>query len=177
MSDSINTWGGTTPTVAAEPLFVVRRPRYQALIFQVLGAGIAAVGLIGGLSDLTSDPVNGASSFGFFLFFFVGGGALFWLLGALLTAGRINVYDQHLDVKSGFGKYRRRNLADIHVLRYGTQSQGGGPTFVSLTAWDDRRKKQFTVFTNHRGYAEFAKWLEQRRPEQWADCERAGLPT
>jgi len=159
MSESINTWGGTTSNVAAEPQFVVRRPRYQSLMFEVLGGTVAVIGVIGGLSDLLTDAENGASSFGFFLLFFVGGGALFFLLGAALGAGRINVYDQHLDVKSGFGKYRRRNIDDLHTLRYGSQSQGGGPTFISLTGWNDRRKKQFTVFTGYRGYRDFTTWL------------------
>ncbi len=59
----------------------------------------------------------------------------------------MNVYDRHYDVKSGFGKLRRREVDDIRTLRYATQSNGGGPRFVSLTAWNDRKKKQFMIFT------------------------------
>ncbi|ROR83632.1 hypothetical protein SAMN06295974_1703 [Plantibacter flavus] len=176
MSDSINTWGGTATREGAKPLFVVRRPRYQSLMFEILGGLVAVIGLFGGLGELVSDAEDGVSSFGFFLLFFVGGGGLVFVFGLLLSAGRIQAYDRHLDVKSGFGRYRRREVGDIHTLRFGSQSQGGGPTFISLTAWDERRKKQFTVFTGYRGYGELSAWLEQRRPEQWADCERAGVP-
>ncbi len=178
VSDSINTWGGSaTKTTLAKPLFVVRRPVWQGRIWQVFGAAIAAVGIIGGLADVLSGKPDGWASLGFFLFFFGGFGGLVFLFGSSLTSSRINVFDDHLDVKVGFGKYRRRNLDDIATLRYGTQSQGGGPTFTSLTGWNERRKKQFMAFTGYRGYREFTDWLKERRPEQWADCERAGIPT
>lgn len=176
MSDSINAWGGTVTKVTAEPLFVVRRPLWQGRIWQGFGAAIVAVGLIGGLSDVISGKPDGWQSLGFFLFFFGGFGALVVLFGSSLVSSRMNVFDDHLDVRVGFGKYRRRTVDDIATLRFGTQSQGGGPTFTSLTAWNDRRKKQFMVFTGYRGFQELTVWLAERRPEQWADCERAGIP-
>ncbi|WP_146244317.1 hypothetical protein [Curtobacterium sp. MCBD17_032] len=84
------------------------------------------------------------------------------------------MYDRHYDVKSGFGKFRRREVDDIHTLSLGKQSNGS-VTFISLTAWNEQRKKQFMVFTNYRGFSEFTAWLGERRPEQWAECERLGV--
>ncbi|MCM3521502.1 hypothetical protein [Curtobacterium sp. P97] len=172
MSDSINTWGGTEAKADGEPLFVVQRPRFPQQILIVLGGAAVVFGLLGTVIEQL--VVSGADSTAFVLIGLVG--ALFLLIGLALAAGRVTVFDRHYLVKSGFGKARRREVDDIHVLRYGTQSAGGGPTFISLTAWNDRKKKQFTVFTNFRGYDEFTAWLAERRPEQWTECERLGLP-
>lgn len=172
MSDSINTWGGTEAKADGEPLFVVQRPRFPQQILVVLGGAAVVFGLLGTVIEQLVVP--GADSTAFVLIGLVG--ALFLLIGLALAAGRVTVFDRHYLVKSGFGKARRREVDDIHVLRYGTQSAGGGPTFISLTAWNDRKKKQFTVFTNFRGYDEFTAWLAERRPEQWTECERLGLP-
>ena len=136
-------WHGDTG--GPRPLFVVRRPRYQSLMFEIIGGIVVVIGLLGGLGGLMSEPDDGALSLGSFLLIFVGGGGLFFVFGLMLSAGRIKAYDRHLDVKSGFGRYRRRELDDLHTLRFGAQSQGGGPTFISLTAWNDRRKKQFVT--------------------------------
>lgn len=170
MSNSINTWGGTTSTAGDEPLFVVRRPWHQTIVFVVLGSGALVLG-IGGLLVQILVSHEDTPVWGFFL----GGGALFLLFGLALRAGRITVHDRYYVVKNGFGRGRRREVDDVHLLRYGSQSNGG-PTFISLTGWNERRKKQFMVFTSYRGYQEFTAWLAQRRPEEWADCERAGLP-
>jgi hypothetical protein len=175
MSDSINTWGGTATKAAAVPLFVARRPRWQVLMWQVMGWAFIATGVIGGLSDVLSGKPNGWANFGFFLFFFGGGGLLCLLLAAALDGSRVHGYDQHLDVRVGLGKFRRVNADDIAVLRFGSQSNGG-PTFYSLTGWNERRKKLFMVFTGYRGYQELTAWLAERRPEQWADCEAVGFP-
>ncbi len=32
------------------------------------------------------------------------------------------------------------------------------------------------IFTNYRGYQEFTAWLAERRPKEWAECERLGIP-
>lgn len=172
MSDSINTWGGTEAKANGEPLFVVQRPRFPQQIFIVLGGVVAVFGLLATVIEQLSVP--DADSTAFVLTGLVG--AVFLLIGRALAAGRVTVFDRYYLVKSGFGKARRREVDDIHVLRYSTQSAGGGPTFVGLNAWNDRKKQQFLVFTNFRGYDEFTAWLAERRPEQWAECERLGLP-
>lgn len=171
MSDSINAWGGTGTKEHEAPLFAVRRPRFPGAIFTVVGAAGVVIGVPGIVLQQMFAPGADSTAFGFL----AGLGAAMWLLGQALAAGRIDVYDRHYDVKSGFGRLRRREVDDIHTLRYGSQSNGG-PTFISLTAWNDRRKKQFMVFTIYRGYEEFTKWIAERRPEQWAECERLGIP-
>jgi len=170
MSDSINQWGGSATKAEVAPQIVVRRPLFPGVIFLALGV----IGLVIGLPGLVFQLIAGSDgSPAFGIFIVLGAGSL--LLGLALAAGRINVYDRHYDVKSGFGKFRRREVDDIHTLRLGKQSNGS-VTFISLTAWNEQRKKQFMVFTNYRGYREFTAWLDKRRPEQWAECERLGLP-
>jgi hypothetical protein len=171
MSDSINQWGGSATKAEVAPMIVVRRPLFPGVIFLVLGAAGLVIGIPGLIVQLVSSSDDGSPAFGIL----TGLGAVFLLFGLGLAAGRINVYDRHYDVKSGFGKFRRREVDDIHTLRLGKQSNGGGPTFISLTAWNEQRKKQFMVFTNYRGYREFAAWIDKRRPEQWAECERVGI--
>lgn len=171
MSDSINQWGGSATKAEVAPQIVVRRPLFPGVIFLALGVFGLVIGIPGVAYQLIAGS-DGSPAFGILF----GLGAVFLLFGLALAAGRINVYDRHYDVKSGFGKFRRREVADIHTLRFGKQSNGGGPTFISLTAWNEQRKKQFMVFTNYRGYREFTAWLDKRRPEQWAECERLGLP-
>ncbi|PYY35717.1 hypothetical protein DEJ25_15110 [Curtobacterium sp. MCPF17_011] len=170
MSDSINQWGGSATKAEVAPQIVVRRPLFPGVIFLALGL----IGLVIGVPGLVFQLIAGSDdSPAFGIFIVLGAGSL--LLGLALAAGRINVYDRHYDVKSGFGKFRRREVEDIHTLRLGKQSNGS-VTFISLTAWNEQRKKQFMVFTNYRGYREFTAWLDKRRPEQWAECERLGLP-
>jgi hypothetical protein len=171
MSESINTWGGSATKAEVAPMIVVRRPRFPGVVFTVLGTFCLLIGVPGIIVQLVSTPSDDSPAYGIFLG--LGAGSL--LLGLALAAGRINVYDRHYDVKSGFGRFRRREVDDIHTLRYGVQSNGG-PTFISLTAWNAQRKKQFMVFTNHRGYGEFTAWIAERRPEAWAECEHLGLP-
>jgi hypothetical protein len=171
MSDSINQWGGSATKAEVAPQIVVRRPLFPGVIFLALGV----FGLVIGIPGIVFQLIAGTDDSPAFGILF-GLGAVFLLFGLALAAGRINVYDRHYDVKSGFGKFRRREVDDIHTLRFGKQSNGGGPTFISLTAWNEQRKKQFMVFTNYRGYREFTAWLDKRRPEQWAECERLGLP-
>jgi len=169
MSDSINQWGGSATKAEVAPMIVVRRPLFPGVIFLALGV----IGLVIGLPGLVFQLIAGSDgSPAFGIFIVLGAGSL--LLGRALAAGRINVYDRHFDVKSGFGKFRRREVEDIHTLRLGKQSNGS-VTFISLTAWNEQRKKQFMVFTNYRGYREFTAWLDKRRPEQWAECERLGV--
>ena len=172
MSDSINQWGGNATKAEVAPMIVVRRPLFPGAILLVLGVASLGIGVPGLVFQLTSADGDGSPAYGIS----AGLGAAVLLLGLGLAAGRINVYDRHYDVKSGFGKFRRREVDDIHTLRFGKQSNGGGPTFISLTAWNEQRKKQFMVFTNYRGYRKFTAWLDKRRPEQWAECERLGLP-
>jgi hypothetical protein len=169
MSDSINKWGGSATKAEVAPMIVVRRPLFPGVIFLALGV----LGLVIGIPGLVSQLIAGSDdspAFGILL----GLGAVFLPFGLALAAGRINVYDRHYDVKSGFGKSRRRDVDDIHMLRLGKQSNGS-VTFISLTAWNEQRKKQFMVFTNYRGYREFTAWIDERRPEQWAECERLGI--
>ncbi|PZE61214.1 hypothetical protein DEJ24_05905 [Curtobacterium sp. MCPF17_001] len=169
MSDSINQWGGSATKAEVAPQIVVRRPLFPGVIFLALGV----IGLVIGVPGLVFQLIAGSDdSPAFGIFIVLGAGSL--LLGLALAAGRINVYDRHYDVKSGFGKFRRREVEDIHTLRLGKQSNGS-VTFISLTAWNEQRKKQFMVFTNYRGYREFTAWLDKRRPEQWAECERLGV--
>ncbi|PZE36500.1 hypothetical protein [Curtobacterium sp. MCPF17_031] len=170
MSDSINQWGGSATKAEVAPQIVVRRPLFPGVIFLALGV----IGLVIGVPGLVFQLIAGSDdSPAFGIFIVLGAGSL--LLGLALAAGRINVYDRHYDVKSGFGKFRRREVEDIHTLRLGKQSNGS-VTFISLTALNEQRKKQFMVFTNYRGYREFTAWLDERRPEQWAECERLGVP-
>ncbi|WIB12319.1 hypothetical protein [Curtobacterium sp. MCPF17_052] len=169
MSDSINQWGGSATKAEVAPQIVVRRPLFPGVIFLALGV----IGLVIGVPGLVFQLIAGSDdSPAFGIFIVLGAGSL--LLGLALAAGRINVYDRHYDVKSGFGKFHRREVEDIHTLRLGKQSNGS-VTFISLTAWNEQRKKQFMVFTNYRGYREFTAWLDKRRPEQWAECERLGV--
>ncbi|PZE62691.1 hypothetical protein [Curtobacterium sp. MCBD17_021] len=170
MSDSINQWGGSATKAEVAPMIVVRRPLFPGVIFLALGVICLFIGVPGLIFQLIAGS-DDSPAFGIFIV--LGAGSL--LLGLGLAAGRINVYDRHYDVKSGFGKFRRREVDDIHTLRLGKQSNGS-VTFISLTAWNEQRKKQFMVFTNYRGYREFTTWLDKRRPEQWAECERLGLP-
>jgi len=169
MSDSINQWGGSATKAEVAPMIVVRRPLFPGVIFLALGVFGLVIGIPGIVFQLIAGS-DGSPAFGIFIV--LGAGSL--LLGLALAAGRINVYDRHYDVKSGFGKFRRREVEDIHTLRLGKQSNGS-VTFISLTAWNEQRKKQFMVFTNYRGYREFTAWLDKRRPEQWAECERLGV--
>ncbi len=172
MSEQTNTWGGTETTKGTGPLFVVRRPRFPGVIFTGLGAAAVVIGIPGIVIQQLVSPGANSTSLGFM----AGLGALLLLFGLALGATRVDVYDRHYDVKSGFGKLRRREVDDIRTLRYATQSNGGGQRFVSLTAWNDRKKKQFMIFTNYRGYQEFTAWLAERRPKEWAECERLGIP-
>lgn len=172
MSEQINTWGGTDTVQEKGPLFVVRRPRFPGLVFTGLGGAAVVIGVPGIVIQQLVAPGSDSTSFGFLAVF----GALLLLFGLVLGATRIDVYDRHYDVKSGFGKLRRREVDDIAKLRYGTQSNGGGVRFVSLTGWKANRKKQFSIFTNYRGYGEFTQWLAERCPKEWAECERLGIP-
>ena len=171
MSDSMNQWGGSATKAEVAPMIVVRRPLFPGVIFLALGV----IGLVIGVPGIVFQLIAGSDdSPAFAILLVLGAASLVFGLG--LAAGRINVYDRHYDVKSGFGKFRRREVDDIHTLRLGKQSNGGGgPTFISLTARNEQRKKQFLVFTNYRGYREFTAWLDKRRPEQWAECERLGV--
>ena len=172
MSEQTNTWGGTETTKGKGPLFVVRRPRFPGVIFIGLGAVTAIIGIPGFIVQQLAGPGADGTSFGIMAVL----GTLLLLFGLALGATRVDVYDRHYDVKSGFGKLRRREVDDIRTLRYATQSNGGGQRFVSLTAWNDRKKKQFMIFTNYRGFQEFTAWLAERRPKEWAECERLGIP-
>jgi hypothetical protein len=122
MSESINTWGGSTTEAEVAPMIVVRRPRFP--VFTVLGTFCLLIGVPGISVQLVSTPSDDSPAYGIFL----GLGAGFLLLGLALAAGRINVYDRHYDVKSGFGRFRRREVDDIHTLRYGAQSNGVRPS-------------------------------------------------
>jgi hypothetical protein len=171
MSDSINHWGGSATKAEVAPQIVVRRPLFPGVIFLALGV----FGLVIGIPGIVFQLIAGTDDSPAFGILF-GLGAVFLLFGLGLAAGRINVYDRHYDVKSGFGKFRRRSTACRSGACGCRRPRGGGPTFISLTAWNEQRKKQFMVFTNYRGYREFTAWLDKRRPEQWAECERLGLP-
>ncbi|MCJ1715400.1 hypothetical protein [Curtobacterium sp. VKM Ac-2922] len=171
MSNSINTWGGTATKEAAKPLFVVRRSWFNTTLYVIIGGAAVGIGIIGAVIQSTVAPDFGGSLFAML----IGGGMVFLPIGLVLNRSRITVWDERYDVRSGLGRTRHRNVADLHRLRYATQSSGAGMTFVSLTGWDERRKKQFRVFTTHSGFAEFTAWLAQHRPEQWAECEQLGL--
>lgn len=139
----------------------MRRPRFPGAVFTTLGAAAVVIGIPGLLVQQLMSPGADATSFAFF----AGFGAMLLLFGLALAGDRVEVYDRHYEVKRGFGKRRRREVDDIHVLRYSTQSSGGGPTFVGLNAWDDRKNKQFLVFADYRGYGEFTAWRAERRLE------------
>ncbi len=137
--------GNGTPVRGPPP------PRLPGVIFIGLGAVTAIIGIPGFIVQQLAGPGADGTSFGIMADARHAAPALRLALGAT----RVDVYDRHYDVKSGFGKPRRREVDDIRTLRYATQSNGGGQRFVSLTAWNDRKKKQFMIFTNYRGYQEF----------------------
>ncbi|MCS5507224.1 hypothetical protein [Curtobacterium flaccumfaciens] len=172
MTESTNTQGATGTNKSETPLFVVRRPRFPGIVFLILGGTCIVIGVPGFIVQMLATPSDSDPTFGVMAAL----GVAFLVIGLALAGDRVNVYDRHYEVKSGFGKLRRREVDDIHTLRYGSQSNGGGPTFISLTAWNDRKKKQFVVFTNYRGYGAFTEWIAARGPEQWAACQGLGVP-
>ena len=169
MNDSITTWGGTASRTDAQSLFVVRRPRWHGLGFEVLGWAVVLVGVVTALGDAFSGKPTALLFAGFSVFFICGAGGLLVLCGLLLVSSRVRGYDDHLDVRVGLGRTRRVDAADVVSLRFAQQSAGGGPTFTRLTARNARRRKLFSVFTVYRGYAELAEWLETRCPDAWRE--------
>lgn len=172
MSGQINTWGGTATTKgAAKPLFIVRRSWFTTTLFVIVSLVLLGFGIIGAVVQSTVAPDFAGGLPGMC----IGGGIVLLPFGLILGRSRITVYDELYDVRRGLGRTRRRDVTDIDRLRFASQSNGG-PTFVSLTGWDANGGKQFTVFTSHRGFAQFTEWLARHRPEQWAECERLGIP-
>lgn len=172
MSEQIDTWGGTAMTKgAAKPLFVVRRSWATTTLFVIISLVLLAIGIVGAVVQSTVAPDFAGGLPGMC----IGGGIVLLPFGLILGRSRITVYDERYDVRRALGRTRRRDVTAIDRLRFTTQSNGG-PTFISLTGRDASGKKQFTVFTSHRGFAEFTEWLARHRPEQWAECERLGVP-
>lgn len=175
MSEQIDTWGGSTPAKDTEPLFVTRRPRWQAAILLVPGWAIIAVAVVVALSDATSGDADALTSAVISLVVFGAAGGLLLLFGALVNGSQVRGHGDRLEVRTGLGRFRQVAPKDLVRLRHGSQRTNGGVTFISLTGWDARRKKQFMVFTGYRGYAELADWLAANRPEQWAECVAVGV--
>ncbi|WP_186317550.1 hypothetical protein [Curtobacterium sp. 9128] len=171
MSDSINTWGGTVSKGAAKPLFVVRRSWLASTFLVMVGGGALVIGILGAVVQSSFAPDLG----GGIPAMLIGGGIVLLPFGLVFGRSRIRVYDERYDVRRALGRTRRRDVNDVHRLRFATQSNGS-VTFVMLTGWNAESKKQFTVLTSNRGYAEFEDWLARHRPEQWAECERLGIP-
>jgi hypothetical protein len=171
MSD-INTWGGTVTKGAAKPQFVVRRSWLTSTLILWVGLGTFGVGFAGAILQPSIAPDLDDSVFALL----IGVGVVALPLGLILNRSRVTVYDELYDVRPSLGRKRRRDVNDLHRLRFARQTSRNGTVSISLAGWNEEQKKQFRVYTTHRGYAEFTAWLARHRPEQWAECEALGVP-
>lgn len=170
MSDTINTWGGRKPAVErAQPLFIAHRPSWLWIGIAVFGAGIVLVGAVTALRDGLSGEPDAATMAGFSVFFFCGPGVLLLLAAAATRRSRIEGYDRHLEVVSGFRKPKTVRPEDIGRFQLEVQSNNGR-TFHTVIARGQRGRKRLVRATRgHPGTDQVEAWFAEHCPKEWAE--------
>jgi len=168
MSDTITTWGGSAPAEGAKPLFTAHRPTWQWAAVALVGAVIVLLGVVSALKDALSGRPDALTMAGFSVFFFCGFGVLWLIAAAMMRRSRIDGFDQHLSVVSGFRKARAVQPGDIGRLRLEVQSRNG-ISFETVVGWDQRGRRRVVRATRgHPGTDEVEAWLASRCPKEWA---------
>lgn len=126
------------------------------------------LGVVSALKDALSGRPDALKTAGFSVFFFCGFGVLWLLAAAMIRRSRIDGFDQHLSVVSGFRKARAVRPDAIGRLRLEVQSRNG-ISFETVVGWHQRGRRRVVRATRgHPGSDDVEAWFASRCPKEWA---------
>jgi hypothetical protein len=157
---------GAADAGSAEPLFVVQRYPSQHLVARGIGILFMAGAVVLAASEVIERDPLAYIGVTVWLTTLGGLGAIIFFYALSLGRARILVFEDHLVVRAGRRRARIVPASEIAELAALMSGRVRGKDVDGRTLFETMRVYQ--------GFPEFASWLQDKTPRQWAEMESAG---
>ncbi len=157
---------GAADDASADPLFVVQRYPSQHLVARGIGILFMAGAVVLAASEIIERDPLAYIGVTVWLTTLGGLGAIIFFYALSLGRARILVFDDHLVVRSGRRRARivpASEIAELAALMSGR-----------VRGKDTDGRTLFETMRVYQGFPEFASWLQEKTPRQWAEMESTG---